>query len=163
MAKTCLVQFADEGGQSITSRREAREAAEKALETEILKQARALMKKWNSIFGLQDWTIRLKMYPSGVLVTPSGEAVCMGTECNKGSKTAVIRIDYQYNWNDKDGHNGFEQTFVHELLHIVTVEMGVDFLKDTMVGDEALRWNQFEEDHIDRLANILIRALDKHN
>lgn len=127
-----------------------------------MKQAKKLMRKWNDVFGLHGWTIALETHPSGILVTPDGSLVCMGTECHRGSRTATIRIDYEYGWNDEDGHNGFEQTLVHELLHIVNVEMGVDFIKDPMKDEDALRWNEYEEDHIDRLSSILIRALDKH-
>ncbi len=151
------MRYAVDAGQSITSRRESKDSSNKKLEKEIARQAKRVLKKWCLIFGLDGWTITIIPAPGGSLQTPEGTA-CMSTTSHNGSKSARIWIDYEFEWNDEDGHNGFEFTLLHELLHIVSVEQGIDIFKNYLDkrGDK-LYWT-FEEEFIDRMAKILVGA-----
>ena len=158
--KTSLaVSSVDETGQSITSQRESMNSSQRKLEKEVASQARKLLKKWIPIFALKDWHIQITTVPGGVISTPNGPS-CMSNNVHKGSKVAQIAIDFEYEWNDKDGHNGFEFTLLHELLHIIAIEQGVDIFKDYLNKQGAHMYWEYEEEMIDRVAKILLSAQD---
>lgn len=149
------MRYAVDAGQSITSRRESKDSSIKKLEKEIRKQAKRILKKWSPIFELDEWTITIITVPFESLKTPNGTA-CMSSTIHNGSKTARIWIDYEFEWNDNDGHNGFEMSLLHELLHVVCTEQGIEIFKEYLDkrGDK-IYWT-YEEEFIDRIAKILV-------
>lgn len=151
------MSFVVDAGQYITTRRELMSSSEKELEKEIAKQAKTLLKKWVPIFGLKDWIIKVKTVPANTLQTPQGPA-CMSTTSHNGSRTITLWIDYEFNWNDKDGHNGFEFTVVHELLHVIFTEQGIDIFKGYLDKRGEKLYYEYEEESIDRVAKILLSA-----
>ena len=161
MAMKCPVRFAAGDGRSTTTPRVTKGYSVPLSEKDSLRWGKSLLKKWTPLLELTDWTINLAAHETGVLVTPDGETVCMGTIAKKGTKSAIIRISYDYDWNGVPGHDGFELSFVHELLHIINVELGVDYLKKGLSEADEERWGEYEEDHIDRHAKMLIKAFDK--
>lgn len=148
-------------GQSITSRRELKNSSESKLEKEILKQSQKLLKKWVPLLGMHNWTICIFTAPSGTLGSAAG-AACMVSDAHPGIKSMRIGIDYGYNWNETDGYNSFEITFVHELLHGIMIEQGIDIVKKTFNKLNRETYSEFEENFIDRVAKIMVKLIDNH-
>ena len=147
-------------GRSITTRRESKHSSETKLEAEIQKQAEKLCRKWAAILGLHKWTISIFTVPGGTLATANGPA-CMASETHPGTRSAKIGIDYEYPWNDEDGYNGFEVSFVHEMLHILEHEQGVEILETVFDKRAQGAWHSWNENTIDRLSKVLVALANK--
>lgn len=149
------MRYAVDAGQSITSRRESKDSSTKKLEKEITKQAKRVLKRWVPIFGLSDWRIEVFTAQANTIGTSNG--LCsMVAEVNHGSRTAKIGIDFEYHWNDEDGYSSFEATMLHELLHLIAVEQGVNMFKEYLDKRGRALYYEFEEEFIDRMAKILV-------
>ena len=75
-----------------------------------------LLEKWKGKLCLQEWRIRLKTHLRPEEMTMENAAGC--TEWSEASKTARIEIIDPAYYGDRIVPFDFEETLVHELLHL---------------------------------------------
>lgn len=105
--------------------------------------AEELLRKWQNILGLQEWTIKLipDVIPDDMTLRDvDGEAIW--TECKK---TALIRILRQDCYGERIVPYDFERILIHELLH----------LKFCLLGESG---NDLQDRYVHQLIDDLARA-----
>lgn len=80
------------------------------------KEELALLEKWKRKLCLQEWRIRLKTHLRPEEMTMNDAAGC--TEWSESIKTARIEIVDSAYYGDRIVPFNFEETLVHELLHL---------------------------------------------
>lgn len=80
------------------------------------KESKVLLEKWKNRLRLQDWTIKLHINLAPDDMSLDG---CVGcTDWSEVNKTARIEILDEKYYGDRLVPYNFEETLVHELLHL---------------------------------------------
>lgn len=79
-----------------------------------------LVRLWKARLGLQSWAITWKWVQQDVLNQETGYAALASTGCDSSELRAVINfsLDVQWTIDEFYSDHNFEDTVVHELLHI---------------------------------------------
>ncbi len=103
---------------------------------------------WANLFGLIRWDISVRIMPQDLMPLGENEVFCFGrTEINEDLMSASIRI-----LDPDNRHHVFEETLVHELIHIVILPL------ERVVNTDSNQINTVTENVVELLSRAFVDA-----
>ena len=129
--------------------------------SKLVVRAGKLLKRYGERMGLQGWSIAVATESQEEMEHDHGEATVMTTEnVRPGSKAAEIFINRDFDYDTSHVFN-FGQTFLHELAHVVLIDVGYNYMEavpnseHACCNDRHVLAGEINERLCDRIANAV--------
>ena len=107
-----------------------------------------MVRYWANLLGLGRWELSVKIMPADLMPLGPNEVFCFGrTEINEELMSANIKI-----LDPDSSHHVFEETLVHELVHIVILPL------ERMVGTDNNQIDTVTENVVELLSRAFVDA-----